>query len=134
MLRANVLATGLAGCRAELIDRVLDPGDPLPLTQFSITHPPRGAGILATLGISILEVVDEGVVLDQIPGHLPRRQRPGGELSADQIQYLVDGLQQVLGKRFPITGGSANKNAGQTFLYFQGKMYHGWPGAPLMRS
>ncbi len=35
-------------------------------------------------------------------------------------QYLVQGVQKVLGNDFPITGGSANKNAGQTFVYFQG--------------
>ena len=38
-------------------------------------------------------------------------------------QFLVEGAQQVTGQDFPITGGSANKNAGQTFVYFQGKMY-----------
>ncbi len=38
-------------------------------------------------------------------------------------QYLVEGAQQVVGGKFPITGGSANKNAGQTFVYFSGKMY-----------
>jgi hypothetical protein len=38
-------------------------------------------------------------------------------------QFLVEGVQQVLGGGFPITGGSANKNAGQTFVYFQGKAY-----------
>jgi len=38
-------------------------------------------------------------------------------------QYLVEGVQQVLGKQFPITGGCANKNAGQTFVYFGGKMH-----------
>ena len=38
-------------------------------------------------------------------------------------QYLVEGAQQVVGGKFPITGGSANKNAGQTFVYFGGKMY-----------
>lgn len=36
-------------------------------------------------------------------------------------QSLVEGMQQVLGKTFPITGGCANKNAGQTFVYFDGK-------------
>jgi len=36
-------------------------------------------------------------------------------------QYLVEGAQQVLGNDFAITGGSANKNAGQTFVYFGGK-------------
>jgi hypothetical protein len=35
-------------------------------------------------------------------------------------QHLVQGVQKVLGNGFPITGGSANKNAGQTFVYFQG--------------
>jgi hypothetical protein len=38
-------------------------------------------------------------------------------------QPLVEGLQKVLGSQFPITGGCANKNAGQTFVYFGGKMY-----------
>ncbi|MCY2992883.1 MAG: FIST C-terminal domain-containing protein [Planctomycetota bacterium] len=36
-------------------------------------------------------------------------------------QFLVEGAQQVVGGGFPITGGSANKNAGQTFVYFQGQ-------------
>ena len=38
-------------------------------------------------------------------------------------QYLVEGVQRVLGADFPMTGGSANKNAGQTFVYFRGQMY-----------
>jgi len=38
-------------------------------------------------------------------------------------QFLLEGVQEVMGKDFPITGGSANKNAGQTFVYFQGRMY-----------
>jgi hypothetical protein len=38
-------------------------------------------------------------------------------------QYLVEGVQQVLGAKFPLTGGSANKNAGQTFVYYRGKAY-----------
>ena len=38
-------------------------------------------------------------------------------------QFLVEGVQQVLGGAFPITGGCANKNAGQTFVYYQGKPY-----------
>jgi len=36
--------------------------------------------------------------------------------------FLVSGLQSVLGKDFPITGGSANKNAGQTFVYYKGEL------------
>jgi hypothetical protein len=38
-------------------------------------------------------------------------------------QHLVEGVQTVVGNEFPITGGSANKNAGQTFIYFRGKAY-----------
>ena len=37
-------------------------------------------------------------------------------------QFLVEGAQQVMGPRFPITGGSANKNAGQTFVYCGGRL------------
>ncbi|MBN2492367.1 MAG: hypothetical protein JXQ29_16085 [Planctomycetes bacterium] len=39
-----------------LLDRILDPANPLVLTQFQVTHPPRGEGVVATLGISIVEV------------------------------------------------------------------------------
>ena len=35
---------------------------------------------------------------------------------------LVAGMQTVVGKGFPITGGSVNKNAGQSVVYYQGKM------------
>lgn len=38
-------------------------------------------------------------------------------------QFLVEGAQKVMGKNFPITGGSANKNADQTFIYYQGKIF-----------
>jgi hypothetical protein len=38
-------------------------------------------------------------------------------------RYLVEGVQQVVGADFPMTGGSANKNAGQTFVYYRGQMY-----------
>jgi len=42
---------------------------------------------------------------------------------APKNQPLVEGMQRVLGKQFPITGGCANKNAGQTFVCFQGKLH-----------
>jgi hypothetical protein len=48
-------------------------------------------------------------------------------------QFLVEGVQQLLGGGFPITGGSANKNAGQTFIYFRGQM-HGDSAVALMLS
>jgi hypothetical protein len=36
---------------------------------------------------------------------------------------LVEGIQSVVGGDFPILGGSVNKNAGQTFVYFRGKVF-----------
>ncbi len=36
---------------------------------------------------------------------------------------LVEGIQQVLTREFPITGGSVNKNAGQTYVCYQGRLY-----------
>ena len=48
-------------------------------------------------------------------------------------QHLVEGVQQVVGGDFPVTGGSANKNAGQTFVYFQG-IAHADSAVALMLS
>ena len=38
-------------------------------------------------------------------------------------QLLLDGIQAVVGTRFPITGGSANKNAGQNWIHWRGGLY-----------
>ena len=46
-----------------------------------------------------------------------------GDAHSPKNQFLVEGVQRVLGDSFPITGGSANKNAGQTFVYFRGQLY-----------
>ena len=35
---------------------------------------------------------------------------------------LVAGIRGVVGQGFAVTGGSVNKNAGQTFVYFRGEM------------
>ena len=35
---------------------------------------------------------------------------------------LVEGVQKEVGSDFAITGGCANKNAGQTYIYYQGRM------------
>ena len=37
--------------------------------------------------------------------------------------FLVQGVQKVVGNAFPIVGGCANKNAGQTFVYYRGRMF-----------
>jgi len=38
-------------------------------------------------------------------------------------QLFMDGLQEVVGKDFPITGGSISKNDGETFVYYKGKLH-----------
>jgi hypothetical protein len=38
-------------------------------------------------------------------------------------EFIVEGAQRVVGPQFPITGGCVNKNAGQTFVYFRGRLY-----------
>ncbi|MBT3198828.1 MAG: hypothetical protein HN350_02835 [Phycisphaerales bacterium] len=38
-------------------------------------------------------------------------------------QLFMNGLQDVVGKDFPITGGSISKNDGETFLHYKGELY-----------
>ena len=64
----------------------------------------------------------------ELAGKLPRRSDDRllvlmADAHSPKNQFLVEGVQKVMGEEFPITGGSANKNAGQTFVYFQGRMY-----------
>ncbi|MBW7990420.1 MAG: hypothetical protein FVQ84_10450 [Planctomycetes bacterium] len=84
-----------------------------------------------------------GLTMEENEDELSRRLRTGGAELTDRLyrgpddrlllimadahspknQFLLEGAQEVMGRDFPITGGSANKNAGQTFIYFQGQMY-----------
>jgi len=63
------------------------------------------------LGTKIPRTDDDRLMVIMADAHSPEN------------QPLLEGAQQIVGKDFPITGGSANKNAGQTFVYFQGRMY-----------
>ncbi|NQV32300.1 MAG: FIST C-terminal domain-containing protein [Phycisphaeraceae bacterium] len=45
-----------------------------------------------------------------------------GDAHSPKNQYLLDGVQEVVGKTLPITGGSVCKNAGQNFVYTQGRL------------
>ncbi|MCL1920944.1 MAG: hypothetical protein FWG50_07680 [Kiritimatiellaeota bacterium] len=38
-------------------------------------------------------------------------------------QLLVDGIQSAVGTKFPIAGGSANKNDGQNWIHWRGGLY-----------
>ena len=64
----------------------------------------------------------------QLAGKLARGERDRlavllADAHSPQNQFLVEGVQQVLGGSFPITGGRANKNQGQTYVYFRGQAY-----------
>ncbi|MHB8971344.1 MAG: FIST N-terminal domain-containing protein [Pirellulaceae bacterium] len=101
-----------------------------------------GSGI----GVSAALVTDMGtakLTVDQRQAELLQRLHSAGKAVSDKIsrsdvdkllvlipdahspknQYLVEGAQQVFGQQFPMTGGSANKNAGQTHVYFRGRPY-----------
>lgn len=74
----------------------------------------------------------------KLAGKLARGQRDRlaillADAHSPKNQFLVEGVQQPLGGSFPITGGSANKNAGQTFVYFGGQA-HGDTAVALMLS
>jgi hypothetical protein len=45
-----------------------------------------------------------------------------GDAHSPKNQYLLDGVQEVVGKTLPITGGSVCKNAGQNFVFTQGRL------------
>jgi hypothetical protein len=38
-------------------------------------------------------------------------------------QLLLDGIQEIVGMQFPITGGSVNKNAGMNWIHWRGGLY-----------
>lgn len=62
----------------------------------------------ATLAQGVQKTDNDRLLIIMADAHSPKN------------QFLVEGLQQELGADFPITGGSANKNAGQSFVYYAG--------------
>jgi histidine ammonia-lyase len=98
LLRANVLATGLAGCRAELIDRVLDLLNarvhPIVPSQGSV----GASGDLAPLAHLALPLVGEGEARlegDRLPAAeaLRRAGIEPAELQAKEGLALINGTQ-----------------------------------------
>jgi hypothetical protein len=64
----------------------------------------------------------------KLAGKLPRDEQDRlmiiiADAHSPKNEFLVEGVQKIIGPKFPITGGSVNKNAGQTFVYFGGKMH-----------
>jgi len=101
-----------------------------------------GAGMSATvalernLGMAELDEEKDAVEIEKrlraagerLAAKLPKRAENRllivfADAHSPKNAYLVEGVQDVMGKPFPITGGSANKNAGQTFVYYQGRMF-----------
>ncbi len=98
-----------------------------------------GVGVSASL---VTEMGVSKLVFEQHQGEIEKRLRAAGAKLAGKLpktvldkvlivipdahspknEFLVDGVQLAVGKTFPITGGSANKNSGQTFVYYRGEM------------
>lgn len=101
-----------------------------------------GAGI----GVSTALVTEMGtaqLTLDQHEAQIRDRLQACGRQLAERLErsdrdrllilvpdahspknrFLVEGVQQVTGDQFPITGGSVNKNAGQSYVYYRGRPY-----------
>lgn len=101
-----------------------------------------GEGISVSAGL-VTEMGASKLTFDKNRAVIEKRLRAAGEKLAAKLrktdrdrllilipdahspknQAVVEGVQKVMGKKFPITGGSVNKNAGQTFVYYRGRMY-----------
>ncbi len=57
-----------------------------------------------------------------------------GDAHSPKNQYLLDGVQEVVGKTLPITGGSVCKNAGQNFVFNRGQLTQDSAVAILLTS
>ena len=57
-----------------------------------------------------------------------------GDAHSPKNQLLLDGIQTVVGKKLPVTGGSVSKNAGQNWLGYGGKLYSDAAVALLIRG
>ncbi len=94
------------------------------------------AALVKDLGVAKLTLEEHEAQIKQrlheagaaLAGKLARGERDRlailmADAHSPKNQFLVEGVQQRLGGGFPITGGSANKNAGQTFVYFRGQTH-----------
>lgn len=63
-VQVRVLTDGPA--LARLMDRALDPADPLVVTEFKVSRPARGEGVIATIGVSILAVDLEKPIEEEV--------------------------------------------------------------------
>jgi len=105
-------------------------------------------GLLAIGGVKVSVAFEEklgaaGLTLEKDEAALTAALRGAGERLAKKLpeagkgnlmivvsdahspknQLLLDGIQSVLGKKLAVTGGSVNKNAGQNWVYYQGKAH-----------
>ena len=95
-----------------------------------------GTAFAPRLGIAGLTMEDDLELLEErlhsagedLAGRLPKTPKDRliivmADAHSPKNQFLVEGMQKATGGLFPITGGSANKNAGQTFLYYAGRAH-----------
>ena len=92
-----------------LVEKMGAAGLSLENDQERLTAALRGAG--ARLATQLPGAAKASLLLVIADAHSPKN------------QLLLDGIQSVVGKTLPVTGGSVNKNAGQNWVYYQGKAY-----------
>jgi hypothetical protein len=104
-----LLAIGGDGVRVgtALVEKMGAAGLSLEKDQERLTAALQGAG--ARLAKQLPDAAKASLMIVIADAHSPKN------------QLLLDGIQSVVGKKLPVTGGSVNKNAGQNWVYYQGK-------------
>jgi hypothetical protein len=107
----TLLAIGGQGLRVRttLVEKMGAAGLSLETNQEQLTAALQGAG--TRLARQLPDAAKASLLLVIADAHSPKN------------QLLLDGIQSVIGKAVPVTGGSVNKNAGQNWVYHQGKAY-----------
>jgi hypothetical protein len=95
--------------RTALVEKMGAAGLSLEKDQERLTAALQGAG--ARLAKQLPDAAKASLMIVIADAHSPKN------------QLLLDGIQSVVGRKLPVTGGSVNKNAGQNWVYYQGKAY-----------
>jgi len=107
----GLMAIGGPDVRAEtaLVDKMGAVGLTPEKDQAALAAALGGAG--AKLAGKLTKADDSKLLIILADAHSPKN------------ALFIEGVQTVVGKDFPITGGSVNKNAGQSFVFYKGKAY-----------
>ena len=118
---------GQAGCQA---------GDSVSLLALGGSGISVSCALATEFGVAKLQMATDETTIktrlraagERLAQQLPRSQEGKllvllADAHSPKNQFLVEGVQKVFGPTFPIVGGCANKNAGQTYVYYRGQMF-----------